>query len=390
MKAASLFPSPLNRRAVLGALGALALPSLAQPASNASAVSAAVEGAFRPLLAAHNVPGLVVGVTLDGQRHFFPYGVASRESGMAATPDTLFELGSLSKCFTATLACHAEAAGRLSLSDSPGKYLPALRGSAIDKASLLHLGTYTAGGLPLQFPDDIQSLAEAMAFYRAFQPTAAPGAVRRYSNPSIGLMGHVAGVAMGSDFTTACEKDLFPGLGLRQTHIRVPAAAMPAYAWGYNKAEQPIRVNPGVFDAEAYGVKSTARDMLRFLEVNMQQGVPAALRAAVAQTQVPRFEVGALVQGLGWEQYEWPAPLGRLRDGNSSAMALEPHPARAVAPDAQAGSTLFNKTGSTNGFGAYAAFIPARRIGIVMLANRNFPNAARVTAAHEVLTALTQ
>ena len=96
-----------------------------------------------------------------------------------------------------------------------------------------------------------------------------------------------------------------------------------------------------------------------------------------------------MVQGLGWEQYPWPCPAGRLLDGNSNAMALEPQPARAItATPWDARSTLFNKTGSTNGFGAYVAFIPAHGVGLVMLANRNFPNAARVSAAHAVLSAL--
>jgi beta-lactamase class C len=47
-----------------------------------------------------------------------------------------------------------------------------------------------------------------------------------------------------------------------------------------------------------------------------------------------------------------------------------------------------NKTGSTNGFGAYAAFLPAQRLGIVLLANRNYPIAARVTAAWQILQAV--
>ena len=46
---------------------------------------------------------------------------------------------------------------------------------------------------------------------------------------------------------------------------------------------------------------------------------------------------------------------------------------------------LFNKTGSTNGFGAYAAFVPSRRAGIVLLANRNYPIPARIDAAYAVL-----
>lgn len=379
---------PLTRRTLLAAL---ALPACAQQAPlSAAALAATVDAAYRPLLQEHAIPGMVVGILEGGRSHFFPYGVASRESRAPVTPDTLFELGSLSKCFAATLACHAQAIGRLSLADTPGKHLPALRGSAIDQATLLHLGTYTAAGLPLQFPDAVATDAAAIEWLRTFQPTAAPGAVRRYSNPSIGLMGYAAAAALGRDYATACEAELFPALGLRDTYVRVPAHALPAYAWGTNRDGRPVRVNPGAFDAEAYGVKSTARDLLRFVQAQLQPDALAApLRTAVLETQAPRFEVGPLVQGLGWELYPWPTSRDQLLDGNSSAMALEPQPARAIKrPTWGAGATLFNKTGSTNGFGAYAAFVPSRRVGVVMLANRNFPNAARVTAALEVLSAL--
>ncbi len=68
---------------------------------------------------------------------------------------------------------------------------------------------------------------------------------------------------------------------------------------------------------------------------------------------------------------------------------MESQPAeRLDPPQVPSGPTLFNKTGSTNGFGAYVAFVPDRRIGLVMLANRSLPVPARIAAAHAVLEVL--
>jgi beta-lactamase class C len=375
---------PARRALVIGTLALGVRPSFAT--GKHSRIATAVDGVIRSLMASHDVPGMAVGVTVNGKRHTFHYGVSSRESGSRVSPDTLFEIGSLSKTFTATLATYVQALGKLSLNDSPGATMRDLRGTPIDSATLLHLGTYTAGGLPLQFPEAVGNLRDAVAFYRAWKPDARPGEQRLYSNPSIGLLGHVAALAMQRDFGELAEAELFRKLGLRQTFIRVPASHSQAYAWGYSKANQPIRVNPGVFDAQAYGVKTTVDDMLRFLEANIDaSGLDFALRRAIADTHVPHFRVGPMVQGLGWEQYPFPVPRDRLQAGNASTMALEPHPTQAVAVSAARGPMLFNKTGSTNGFGAYALFVPSRRIGIVLLANRNVPIPARIDAAHAVL-----
>jgi beta-lactamase class C len=306
------------------------------------------------------------------------------------TEDTLFEIGSISKTFTATLASYAQALGKISLDDRPGGYMPELIRSAVDEASLLHLGTYTAGGLPLQFPDAVTNHAEMETYFQQWKPSAAPGLQRRYSNPSIGLLGHVTGLAMNGDFADLIETELFPRLGLRRSYIRVPEAEMKSYAWGYDKADEPIRVNPGVFDAEAYGVKSNAADMIRFVESNVRPDrLEATIRRAVEGTHVGYFEIGEMVQGLGWEQYPYPIPLDRLLAGNSTTMVMEANPAsRLTPPRTPSRPTLYNKTGSTNGFGAYVAFVPEKRIGIVMLANKNFPTPARIEAAHAVLERL--
>jgi beta-lactamase class C len=163
---------------------------------------------------------------------------------------------------------------------------------------------------------------------------------------------------------------------------------MVDYAWGYNTANRPVRVNPGVFDAEAYGVKSTAADMIRFVHLNLDaSGLEPPVRSAVEATHVGHFEIGAMVQGLGWEQYPYPASLALLLKGNSNTVIFDANTAKPVAGPL-AGPRLFNKTGSTAGFGAYVVFVPEQRIGIVMLANRSYPIADRVRAAFAILSGL--
>lgn len=366
------------------------LPVASHAADAPSKISDAVARAFQPLMTKYDVPGIAVAVTVDGREYFFNYGVASRADNKPVTTDTLFEIGSVSKTFTATLATYSQTLGKISLDDHPGKYMPQLRGSAIDKASLLNLGTFTAGGLPLQFPGTVTNDAAMVNYFRHWQPSAAPGAQRRYSNPSVGLFGYVTALAMSGAFADLVQSEIFPKLSLGHSYIHIPQTAMANYAWGYSKDNKPIRASPGVFDAEAYGVKSTAADMIRFVEANIRpNNLAMPMRRAVEDTHAGYFRVGDMVQGLGWEQYVYPVTLERLLAGNSDAMVMKANPTVALTPpQSPSRPTLFNKTGSTNGFGAYVAFVPEKKTGIVMLANKNFPIPARIRAAYAVLEQL--
>lgn len=166
----------------------------------------------------------------------------------------------------------------------------------------------------------------------AWQPQHAPGTVREYSNPSIALLGLVAARALGRDFAEAVEAELFLRLGMRASHLHLPPAALA--------------------------------------------------------TQQGRFVAGNLLQGLVWEQDPWPVSREWLLGGNAAEMIFEPVrvlPARAAATS---GPRLFNKTGSTAGFGAYVAFVPEKQVAVVLLANRNFPIAARVEAGWAILRSL--
>ena len=367
--------------------------SVARPsraADGAADLREVVDAAIRPVMSAHAVPGVAVAVTVNGQAYFFNYGVASREASTLVTEQTVFEIGSVSKTFTATLAGLALDNGKLSLSDHPSKFLPALKGSAVDRATLLNLATYTAGGLPLQVPEAIVNRQQMIDYLKKWKPDARPGSMRRYSNVSIGLFGLLAATSMQSDFAGALEGTVFPQLGLQHTYVHVPDSAQADYAWGYNDANHAVRVNPGVFDEEAYGVKSTSADMLRFVQANIAPStLSGPMRAAVEATHIGYFSVGPLQQGLGWEQYPFPVSRERLLAGNAPSMLLDAN--RSVAnrtPRIPSNPILYNKTGSTGGFGSYVLFVPDKEIGLVILANKNFPIPARVTAAYAIVAQL--
>jgi beta-lactamase class C len=353
-------------------------------------VQTAVAQVIRPLMQRHGIPGMAVGIAVDGRDHVYDYGVASKATGRPVTRDTLFEVGSITKTFTATLVAYAQVTGHLSLSDPATRYLPELRGSRFDSVSLLNLGTHTPGGLPLQVPDAVTNDDELKTYLRQWQPSYAPGAYRTYSNIGIGLLGRIAARSMNQDFVAFVQGTLFPALGLEHTYLHVPKTQLDNYAQGYTKTDAPIRLAPGVLGAEAYGVRTTADDLLRFVEANIGLlHLDPSWQRALTATHTGYDKVGTMTQDLIWEQYAYPVALQDLLAGNADAMALEAHPVvRLDPPSPPMEDVLINKTGTTNGFAAYVAFVPEKRIGIVLLANKNYPIHARVTAAWDILVRL--
>lgn len=364
----------------------LAISSSVAMADDFSSKARAV---FEPVVKQYDIPGLVVGVTKDGVHEFYTTGLASRADERPVTPDTLFELGSISKVFNVTLAALAEERGKLDLDDTVAKHVCDGACSIGNDLTLMDLATHHSGGLPLQVPDDVANVDTLVDWLKDWKPPQ-PGA-RSYSNISIGMLGHISSKAMGMSYKKAAETVLFPAFGLQNTWIDVPKRKMAQYAFGYDrKTNAPIRVNPGVLDAEAYGVKSNARDMLRVLDVELGRGKAADdLRRAIERTHQGQYKTALFTQDMIWEQYNWPADLQSMIDGNGYDFILKPQPVEAITPPlAPQKKVILNKTGSTNGFGGYVAMIPSEGLGIVILANKNYPNDARVKATYALIEAL--
>lgn len=350
-----------------------------------------VEKSITPLMKAQSIPGMAIAVIYQGQPHYFTFGKADAAANKSVTPQTLFELGSISKTFTGVLGGDAIARGEISLDDPVTKYWPELTGKQWQGIRLLDLATYTAGGLPLQVPDEATDSASLLHFYQTWQPQWKPGTTRLYANTSIGLFGALAVKPSGMSFEQAMTTRVFKPLGLDHTWINVPKAEEEAhYAWGYRDGKA-VHVSPGMLDAEAYGVKTNVQDMASWVIANMAPNnvQDASLKQGITLAQSRYWRVGAMYQGLGWEMLNWPVDAKTVVEGSDNKVALAPLPAREVDPPAPpVKASWVHKTGSTGGFGSYVAFIPEKQLGIVMLANKSYPNPARVEAAYRILDVL--
>ncbi|KAB1232766.1 class C beta-lactamase [Chryseobacterium viscerum] len=349
-----------------------------------------VDALVKPVMEKNKIPGLSIAITIDGKHTFFNYGLASKADQIEVTNKTLFELGSVSKTFTATLASLSQINGTLNLSDPVSKYMPELKNTAFDQIKLYNLGTHTAGGFTLQLPEEITNNEQLIHYYQTWKPDYPAGTQRMYTNPSIGLLGVIAGKTMNQSFTKAMTENVFAKIGLNNTFYEVPAENMSQYAFGYSKNDEPIRVNPGVLADEAYGVKSCTQDMITFVDANMGMGnIDRKLSAAIMNTHTGYFNTSEMTQDLIWEQYNYPVTLEQLQKGNSADMAFKPNPVKEILPHQKPTTgVLINKTGATNGFGAYVMYVPSKKIGIVILANKNYPNSERITIAYKLLSYL--
>ncbi|WP_245105608.1 ADC family extended-spectrum class C beta-lactamase [Acinetobacter nosocomialis] len=342
---------------------------------------------FKPLLEKYNVPGMAVGVIQNNKKYEAYYGLQSVQDKKAVNSNTIFELGSVSKLFTATAGAYAKNTGKISFDDTPRKYWKELKNTPIDQVNLLQLATYTSGNLALQFPDEVQTDQQVLTFFKDWKPKNPIGEYRQYSNPSIGLFGEIVGLSMKQPFSQVLEKTIFPDLGLKHSYVNVPKTQMQNYAFGYNQENQPIRVNPGPLDAPAYGVKSTLPDMLSFIHANLNpQKYPANIQRAINETHQGRYQVNSMYQALGWEEFAYPATLQTLLDSNSEQIVMKPNKVTAISKEPS--FKMYHKTGSTNGFGTYVVFIPKDNIGLVMLTNKRIPNEERIKVAYAVLNAI--
>ncbi|MFF4532649.1 serine hydrolase domain-containing protein [Streptomyces sp. NPDC001407] len=291
-----------------------------------------------------------------------------------AEPGTRFEVGSLTKTFTALLLAELAARGEVRYDDPVDRYLPhAVLGPPI---TLLHLATHTSG-LPRLPPGLIGREARAAWFsnpYAAFTSADlmaalprtrlhhAPGTRVRYSNYGVGLLGHVLARAAGRDYAELLTERVLAPLGLSDTDCD---PYRPQATGHWHRRPRPPWLVPGLPAAGA--LRSSARDLLRVLLALLDpghagpSGMPPTLRTALADVQRPR--------------------LALPRTGHRVCLVWNLRP--------RGGRPLLHHSGGTRGFTAFAGFLPRSGCAIAALADTSpTPLAPFVQAAYGALCAL--
>jgi D-alanyl-D-alanine carboxypeptidase len=228
----------ISRRAfTAGALSAalsarLAGPALAQGSPALAGALAAIRAHGEEHVRAFDLPGLTLGLTTpDGFATVLNFGFANRDRRSAIAPDTLFQIGSISKSMTATVIHQLAAEGKLKLSDRVSALLPVVRLPAGNAITVQHLLDHTAG-----LADDAPLFSDG-GLWTGF----APGAHWHYSNTGYDIVGKIAEKVGGKPLSTLLAERIFAPLGMRRSRGAIIAQDRLLYAQGYEPADTRSR-----------------------------------------------------------------------------------------------------------------------------------------------------
>ncbi|MGY1452325.1 serine hydrolase domain-containing protein [Streptomyces sp. SS8] len=281
----------------------------------------------------------------------------SRTLCRGASAATRFELGSVTKTFTALLLAEAVARGELGHDDPIAGRLPpaAVPEGYGDRITLAHLASHTAG-LPV-LPPGLLARAVPRFYtnpYEGFTPDHLlhalsqtrvrhpPGQRVRYSNFGVGLLGRLLSDAAGAPYGEALATRILTPLGLADSTCD-PELPQATGHW-HGRPRPPWRI-PGLPGAGA--LRSSARDLQRYLEVLLSPPPEAdeALRTALHDVTRPR----ATMPGGDRMCLAWKARTHTARDGGDFDL-------------------LFH-SGGTRGFTSFTGFCPAARVGLAAVTN---------------------
>jgi CubicO group peptidase (beta-lactamase class C family) len=328
---------------------ALLLSLVATLPADAGVIPERVETALRERIAAGELPAAVVAMIEDGQVAIEGFGTLP--GGGPPDGDTLFEIGSVTKTFTATLLAEAVVRGEVRLDEPvrdllPGFAIPSRDGREITLADIAEQHS----GLP-RMPDNFRprDTADPFADYDAgrlkqflagYTLPRDPGAAYEYSNLAIGLLGYALAENRHVSYDDLLAERIFRPLGMTSSAVSLAPFLRTRLAPGEDAAAKSAPHWHLDALAGAGGISSSAADMLRYVRAYMGK-VPTPLHAAMSLAITPRRPVDDQQIGLVWMRLPIPG-----------------------------GGTVVWHNGLTGGYASFIGFTADSRKGVVILTNR--------------------
>lgn len=280
------------------------------------------------------------------------YGRSGATNDRPLDGDTVFEIGSITKVFTALLLTEMVTRGEVALDDPVAKYLPpsvTMPSRNGKQITLLDLATYTSG-LP-RLPDGIPNFGtnpyaaytveQLYTFLSNHTLRFDPGTHYEYTNLGFGLLGHVLALKGNASYEDLVVSRICTPLGLEDTRISLNNSMRDRLAQGHNSNLHPASNWDLPTLAGAGALRSTANDLVKFMKATCLSGAGAPIRPAIdlllqtrRPTNLPNTEVG-----LGW-----------------------------FIGSANKDQTIW-KDGMTGGYAAFAGFSMSLKSGAVVLSN---------------------
>ncbi|MCI0693643.1 serine hydrolase [candidate division KSB1 bacterium] len=296
--------------------------------------------------------GIVVGLIDKSGSRVVGYGKLNKDRVQEPDGNTVFEIGSITKVFTAILLADMVERGEVSLSDPISKFLPkSVKTPTKDgkEITLLHLATHTSG-LP-RLPDNLDmknadnpyadyTVAQMYDFLSRHQLTHGIGEKYEYSNYGAGLLGHLLALKAGTDYETLVTKRICAPLKMSSTAIKLSPDMQARLAQGHNEVLRPASNWDIPTLAGAGALRSTANDMLLFLGANLGF-TKSALTPVIQKTHATQNSTGRpnLEIALGWH-------------------ILKKHD-----------SEIIWHNGGTGGYHSFIGFDKSKSLGVVVLSN---------------------
>ncbi len=334
---------------------ALLLPALSACKASqkaATEITPDVQDYIRKVVDSGHSRGIVLALITPDDVTYYSYGKTAVD-GEPVNEHTIYEIGSVSKAFTAILLSDMVEQGKMSLDDPVQQYLP--EGATMpggDAITLEYLSTQRSG-LP-RMPGNLGAVdvtdpyggyttEQLYSFLSGYTLEYGPDTQYAYSNLGVGLLGHVLSLASGMSYEDLVIDRISKPLGMDDTLITLSEEQQSRFAMGHNgDGEAVANWNFGCLSG-CGALRSTATDMARFVQANLGLS-ETDLYPVLQRTHEPRAETGQenMKIGLGWHVITNP------------------------------GLEVVWHNGQTGGFRSYCGFIPSQKVGVVVLSNSSY------------------